>query len=317
MKVAVIGNGNVGMAAFSELLRMPELEEVALTGRNVDRIRAEVDDYADAQVLHSGPAVRLTGGGYEKAAGADILIYAAGAAQKPGQTRLELAEENVSIARQIFSQVDRYNKDAIVICLSNPVDVITAAVRAHTGRPAERVMGTGTLLDTARLKKHLAGLLDVSPESVVAYVLGEHGDSSCAIWSATRIAGLPIDSYLSSVVEDQARLSREKMAGLVRGSAARLIRAKGSTAYGVAAAAGRLVRAIVHDSRDVLTVSVTLEGAYGRSGLAMSVPCIVDRAGAHVAARLPMTEEERQALDASAEVLAAATAQFLKGGKQL
>lgn len=316
MKAAVIGNGNVGMAAFSELLRMPELEEVALTGRSVERVRAEVDDYADAQVLHPGPAVRLTGGGYEKTAGADILVYAAGAAQKPGQTRLELAEENVSIARQIFAQVDRYNRDAIVICLSNPVDVITAAVRACTGRSAERVIGTGTLLDTARLKKHLAGLLDVSPASVVAYVLGEHGDSSCTIWSATRVAGLSIDSYLSSVLEDQAHLSREGMAGLVRGSAAKLIRAKGSTAYGVAAAAGRLVRAIVHDSRDVLTVSVVLEGAYGREGFAMSVPCVVDRQGAHVAAQLPMTEEERRALDASAEVLSAAEAQFLNKGEK-
>lgn len=290
--------------------------ELSLTGRNVERIRAEVDDYADAQVLRPGPSGRITGGGYEKTAGADILVYAAGAAQKPGQTRLELAEENVSIARQIFAQVDRYNKDAIILCLSNPVDVITAAVRACTGRPAARVIGTGTLLDTARLKKHLAGLLDVSPESVVAYVLGEHGDSSCVIWSATRIAGLPIDGYLSSVLEDQAHISRDRMAGLVRGSAAKLIRAKGSTAYGVAAAAGRLVRSIVHDSRDVLTVSVVLEGAYGRQGLAMSVPCVVDRQGAHVAARLPMTEEERQALDASAEVLSAAEAPFLKGGKQ-
>ena len=115
MKAAVIGNGNVGMAAFGELLRMPELEEVALVGRNVERVRAEVDDYADAQVLHPGPTARLTGGGYEKTAGADVLIYAAGAAQKPGQTRLELAAENVSVARQIFAQVDRYNRDAIVI----------------------------------------------------------------------------------------------------------------------------------------------------------------------------------------------------------
>ena len=316
MKVAVIGNGNVGMAAFSELLRMPELEEVALVGRNVERVRAEVDDYADAQVLHPGPTARLTGGGYEKTAGADVLIYTAGAAQKPGQTRLELAAENVSIARQIFAQVDRYNRDAIVICLSNPVDVIVSAVRAFTGRPAERVMGTGTLLDTARLKKHLAGLLDVSPESVVAYVLGEHGDSSCTIWSATRVAGLTIDGYLSSVLEDQAHVSREKLSALVQGSAAKLIRAKGSTAYGVAAAAGRLVGAIAHDSRDVLTLSVPLEGAYGKTGIALSVPCVVDRSGAHVAARLPMTEEERRTFDASAEVVSAATAQVLERREQ-
>ena len=115
MKVAVIGNGNVGMAAFGELLRMPEIRELALVGRNVERIRAEVEDYADAQVLHTSPGVKRFGGGYEKTAGADILLYTAGAAQKPGQTRLELAAENVRITRQIFGEVSRYNRDGIVI----------------------------------------------------------------------------------------------------------------------------------------------------------------------------------------------------------
>lgn len=222
MKIAVIGNGNVGMAAFGELLRMPEIRELALVGRNVERIRAEVADYADAQILHTAPGVRLSGGGYEKTAGADILLYAAGAAQKPGQTRL----------------------------------------------------------DTARLKKYLSNLLDVSPASVTAYVLGEHGDSSCVIWSATRISGQPVDSFLSSALEDEAHIRRQVMAGMVRGSAGKIIRAKGSTAYGVAAAAGRLVQAIIHDTRDIMTVSVRLEGAYGKNGFAISVPCVVDSRGA-------------------------------------
>ena len=314
MKVAVIGNGNVGMAAFGELLRMPEIRELALVGRNVERIRAEVEDYADAQVLHTAPGVKLSGGGYEKTAGADILLYTAGAAQKPGQTRLELAAENVRITRQIFGEVSRYNRDGIVICLSNPVDLITAVVRDCTGRPPEKVIGTGTLLDTARLKKYLSNLLDVSSASVTAYVLGEHGDSSCVIWSATRISGQPVDSYLSFSLEDEAHIRRQTMAGMVRGSAGKLIRAKGSTAYGVAAAAGRLVQAIIHDTRDVLTVSVELGGAYGKNGLAISVPCIVDRQGARVAAELPMSEDERQAFDASADVVAAITKNFIEKG---
>ena len=314
MKVAVIGNGNVGMAAFGELLRMPEIRELALVGRNVERIRAEVDDYADAQVLHTAAGVKLSGGGYEKTAGADIILYTAGAAQKPGQSRLDLAAENVRITRQIFSEVDRYNREGIVICLSNPVDLITAVVCECTGRPAEKVIGTGTLLDTARLKKYLSNLLDVSSASVTAYVLGEHGDSSCVIWSATRISGQPVDSFLSFALDDEAHIRRQSMAGMVRGSAGKIIRAKGSTAYGVAAAAGRLVQAIIHDTRDVLTVSVMLEGAYGKNGFAISVPCIVDSRGAHVAAELPMTEEERQAFDASAEVVADVTNKFIGKG---
>lgn len=316
MKVAVIGNGNVGMAAFGELLRMPEIRELALVGRNVERVRAEVDDYADAQVLHFAPGVRLSGGGYEKTAGADILLYAAGAAQKPGQSRLELAAENVRITRQIFSEVNRYNRDGIVICLSNPVDLITAAVCECTGRPPEKVIGTGTLLDTARLKKYLSNLLDVSPASVTAYVLGEHGDSSCVIWSATRISGQPVDSFLSSALEDEAHIRRQAMAGMVRGNAGKIIRAKGSTAYGVAAAAGRLVQAIIHDTREILTVSVRLEGAYGKNGFAISVPCVVDSRGACVAAELPMSEEEKQAFDASADVVAAVTKEFVGNGAE-
>ena len=314
MKVAVIGNGNVGMAAFGELLRMPEIRELALAGRNVERIRAEVEDYADAQILHAVPGVKLSGGGYEKTAGADILLYAAGAAQKPGQTRLDLAAENVGITRQIFDQVNRYNREGIVICLSNPVDLITAAVCECTGRPPEKVIGTGTLLDTARLKKYLSSLLDVSPASITAYVLGEHGDSSCVIWSATRISGQTVDAFLSSALEDEAHIRRQAMSGMVQGSAGKIIRAKGSTAYGVAAAASRLVRAIIHDTREVLTVSVRLEGAYGKNGFAVSVPCVVDGRGAHVAAELPMTEGERQLFDASARVVAAVTERFIGKG---
>ena len=317
MKVAIIGNGNVGMAAFGELLRMPEIRELALVGRNVERIRAEVDDYADAQILHVSPSVKLSGGGYEKTQGADILIYTAGAAQKPGQTRLDLAAENVRITRQIFHEVNRYNQDGIVICLSNPVDLITAVVCECTGRSPEKVIGTGTLLDTARLKKYLSNLLDVSSTSITAYVLGEHGDSSCVIWSAIRISGQPVDSFLSSALEDEAHLQRQMMAGMVRGSAGKIIRAKGSTAYGVAAAAGRLVQAIIHDTRDVLTVSVQLNGAYGKNGFAISVPCIVDSRGAHVAAELPMTGEEKEAFNASADVVAAVTENFIgKGSDQ-
>lgn len=317
MKVAVIGNGNVGMAAFGELLRMPEIRELTLTGRNVARIQAEVDDYADAQVLHTVSGVKISGGSYEKTEGADILLYAAGAAQKPGQTRLDLAAENVCITRQIFGEINRYNRDGIVICLSNPVDLITSVVSECTGRSPERMIGTGTLLDTARLKKYLSNLLDVSPSSVTAYVLGEHGDSSCVIWSATRISGQPVDDFLSSTLKDRAHIRQQAMAGMVRGSAGKIIRAKGSTAYGVAAAAGRLVQAIIHDTREVMTVSVRQEGAYGKNGFSISVPCVVDGRGAHVAAELPMSEEEKRAFDASCEVVAGLTEKFCREGNDL
>ena len=306
MKVAVIGSGNVGMATYSQLLQMPEVHKLALVGResSLKKLRGEVEDFCDALVLRPGPAPELIYGGYEKCRDADIIIYTAGVAQKPDQSRLELVDANIKIVRSIFSEINEYNTDAIVVCLSNPVDIITAAVCEFTGRPRAKVIGSGTLLDTARLIKYIARMLDISPRSVNVFVLGEHGDSSCAVWSSLRILGMTIDEYVSCELGESTCVSRSKLSQIMRKAAGKLISEKGFTAYGVASAACRIVSAIVSDSHEILPLSTVLHGEYGLNGIAMSVPCILGKNGIISVRNMNLTQEECANLKGSAAIIA-------------
>ena len=303
MKVAVIGNGNVGMAVFKELQNMREVHEIALVGRNKEKIEEEITDYLDAKILRTCPTAKLCGGGYELTEGADILIYTAGAAQKPGQSRLELVGQNVEMTKNIFEEVNKYNRDAIIIVLSNPVDIITTAIQKFAGRPANKVIGTGTLLDTARLRRYVSSVLDVSSSSVDVMVLGEHGDSSCIIWSALRVLGMSLDEYLSLELEDEAMIKHNKLSAMVRQTAGKLISAKGFTAYGVAAAACRVVSAIVNDTHEILPLTVVLNGEYDVSNLAISVPCMIGRNGLITTKQMKLTESEKDDFMKSASIL--------------
>ena len=303
MKVAVIGNGNVGMATFRELQKQREIQELVLTGRNQEKLQAEIEDFLDAEALTTSPTAKLTFGGYDATAGADLLIYAAGAGQKPGQSRLELVEQNAKVARDIFTEVAKVNQDAIIVVLSNPVDIITAVIQETTGLPREKVIGTGTLLDTARLKRFIASLLDVSVNSTDVFVLGEHGDSSCVIWSSVRILGMLLDDYMALDVGYGTSVRQNKLSEHVRSAAGKMIAAKGYTAYGVAAAAGRVVSAVINDTHEILPVSIRLNGEYGVEGIAISVPCMIGRNGVLAVKQMPLTEEENEAFHKSASIL--------------
>ena len=303
MKVAVIGNGNVGMATFRELQKQREIQELVLIGRSQEKLQAEIEDFMDAEALATVPTVKLTYGGYDAAEGADVLIYAAGVGQKPGQSRLELVEQNAKIARDIFAEVAKVNKDAIIVVLSNPVDVITVVIQETMGLPREKVIGTGTLLDTARLKRFVASLLDVSVNSTDMFVLGEHGDSSCVIWSSIRILGMSLDDYLAMEVGDNTSVRQKKLSEHVRSAAGKMIAVKGFTAYGVAAAAGRVVSAVINDTHEILPVSVRLRGEYSVAGIAISVPCMIGRDGILAVKEMPLTEEEQAAFWKSADIL--------------
>ncbi len=303
MKVAVIGNGNVGMATFKELQRQREIQELVLIGRDQEKLQAEIEDFLDAEALATLPTAKLTFGGYDAAKGADILIYSAGVAQKPGQSRLELVEQNVKITRDIFTEVSKVNQGAIIIVLSNPVDIITAVVQETMGLPREKVIGTGTLLDTARLKRFIASMLDVSVNSTDMFVLGEHGDSSCVIWSSVRILGMSLDDYIALDVGEGTSVKQNKLSEHVRSAAGKMIAAKGYTAYGVAAAAGRVVSAVINDTHEILPVSIRLNGEYGVEGIAISVPCMIGRNGVLAVKQMPLTEDENEAFHKSASIL--------------
>ncbi|MBR1854439.1 MAG: L-lactate dehydrogenase [Lachnospiraceae bacterium] len=303
MKVAVIGNGNVGMATFRELQKQREIQELVLIGRSQEKLQAEIEDFLDAEALATAPTAKLGYGWYYAAEGADILIYAAGAGQKPGQSRLELVEQNAKIARDIFTEVAKVNKDAVIVVLSNPVDIITAVIQETMGLPREKVIGTGTLLDTARLKRFIASLLDVSVNSTDMFVLGEHGDSSCVVWSSIRILGMSLDDYLAMEVGDETSVQQRKVAEHVRSAAGKMIAVKGYTAYGVAAAAGRVVSAVINDTHEILPVSVRLRGEYGVEGIAISVPCMIGRDGVLAVKQMPLTDEEKETFQKSVDIL--------------
>ena len=303
MKVAVIGNGNVGMATFKELQKLREINELVLIGRNQEKIAAEIEDFLDAQILTTTPTAKLSSGGYEKVEGADIIVFTAGVGQKPGQSRLELVEENAKMTREIFTTIKEYNTEAIIVVLSNPVDIITAVIQETMGIQRQRVIGTGTLLDTARLKRYISSILDVSSSSTDMFVLGEHGDSSCVIWSSVRILGMGLDEYLAMETGVDSNVRHNILSDNVRSTAGKIIKAKGYTAYGVAAAAGRVVSAIINDTHEILPVSIRLQGEYDVNGIAISVPCMLGRSGVISIKQMHFTDDEKEAFRASVNIL--------------
>jgi len=302
MKVAVVGNGNVGLATFRELQNITEIEEIVLVGRNVEKVKAEVEDYLDASMLRVRPCPKMTAGGYEKTAGADIIIFAAGVGTKPGITRLDLIDNNLKVVDSVFEEINKYNRDSIVLVLSNPIDIITYEIVKITGRPRSKVFGTGTLLDTGRCISYLSKLLDISTKSINMYVIGEHGDSSVVVLSSFRILGMTLEEYLSGDIGMDIQVKKSIIEDSVRKKAANLVKLKGFTAYGVAAAAGRIVCAIAHDENEVLPVTVVLEGEYGVNDLAISVPCVVGRDGISNIQVLQSTDEERKMFEDSVRI---------------
>lgn len=230
------------------------------------------------------------------------MVYCAGTA-KLESDRMEMLEENCRIADSIFSQINEYNRDGIVICLTNPVDVITMQVARTTGRDRSKVFGTGTLLDSARLTRYIANLLEISPSSASMFVLGEHGNSSVALISSFRVAGMTLDEYLSSEVGFAGYVKLEQLNETIRNVAYKIIKGKGYTSYGVASSACALVAAIAGDSRIVYPASVLLQGEYGVDGVAASVPVIVGGNGIEDIKRVKMTEDEEAGFYASVEVI--------------
>lgn len=303
MKVAVIGNGNVGRAIFRELQNLSEIDEITLVGRDINKVKAEVDDYKDSIILRPHVTPRMSSGGYDKTKDADIIICAAGVPQKPGQSRLELVEKNTEVVNSIFTEVNKYNTDSIIIVISNPVDIITHEVMKVTGRPRQKVFGTGTLLDTARCVKFISELLNISPSSINMFVIGEHGDSSVTVLSSLTLLGMSLEEYLSNEIGEEISIEREKLSEKVRSTAGKLIKIKGYTAYGVASAAVRLVYEIIHDTNVILPISCVLDGEYGVKDLAVSVPCVIGRNGINRIQQIKLNEEEKRAFERSVDVI--------------
>ncbi len=307
MKAAVVGAGNVGKAVFHDLQNIGMINEIALVGRDLKKVQAEVMDAKDAAILRNEYGPKLYSGGYAATEGADIIIYTAGSA-KLKSDRMELLHDNCVIAEGIFNEINRYNKDAIIICATNPLDLITMKIVQVTGKNPRKVIGTGTLLESARLMRFVAELLEISDRSIQMSVVGEHGASAVALLSSVRVMGLPLEEYLQSVIGGSMFLNIERLNNAFKQEAFRIFSGKGYTSTGVSATACRIAAAIASDSREILPVSSVLQGEYGVRNVAVSVPTIIGKNGVEEIRECAMDAEEKEAFFASVKIIREAAA---------
>ncbi|GLC24295.1 L-lactate dehydrogenase [Roseisolibacter agri] len=305
MKVAVVGAGQVGSSAAYALVLRGAASEVVLVDQDEHRAAAHAED-----ILHATPfssPVRVRSGPAGAAEGADVVVLTAGVAQKPGESRLDLLQRNADVFRTIVPQVLRASPGAMLLVATNPVDVMTqvAARVAHevAGTPPERVIGSGTILDTARFRALLGEQLDVAPTSVHAYVLGEHGDSEVLAWSSARVGGVPLAAFADDprcAVTDAVRARVDEG---VRRAAYRIIGGKGATWHGIGAGLARLVEIVRADERTVMTVSTITPDVEGVPEIALSLPRVVGAQGALRTLAPELDDAERAALRRSAAIL--------------
>ena len=300
-KVAIVRCGFVGSATAFALMQSELFTEMVLIDVDRDRAEGEALDIAHGMPF-AGP-MNIYAGDYDDAADAAIIIVTAGANQQPGETRLDLVHKNVRIFKSIIPEIARRDYQGILLVVSNPVDILTHVALKLSGMPENRVIGSGTVLDTARLKYLLGERLGVDSRSVHAFIVGEHGDSELAVWSGANVSGIPLDHFCELRGYYEHDKADEWLQREVRDSAYEIIRRKGATYYGVAMAVERIVRAIVRDEHSVLPVSNLLQGQYGIDGLCMSIPAVVGRNGVEDTLEIPLSPAEREALRDSAATL--------------
>lgn len=302
-KVAIIGCGFVGSSSAFALMQSGIFSEMVLI--DVDRNRAEGEALDISHGVPFASPMKIYAGDYSDLGDAAMVVVTAGAAQKPGETRLDLVNKNVAIFKSIIPQIRESGFSGVLLIVSNPVDVLTYAAIQMSGLPEAKVIGSGTVLDTARLRYMLGEHVDVDPRDVHAYVMGEHGDSELVAWSSATVAGVPLSEFCELHGHYQHREAEARIAEDVKNSAYTIIEKKHATYYGVAMAVRRICTAVMRDEDCVLPVSSLMVGEYGLSDLCISMPTIVGRNG--VVARVPVSinDDEEKELQKSAEALKA------------
>ncbi|MFQ5587741.1 MAG: L-lactate dehydrogenase [Nitrospiria bacterium] len=308
-KVAVVGAGAVGSTFCYALAQSGLADEIALIDTNSDLAKGQVLDLAHGEPFFD--TVSIYEGCPADYADAQVIVITAGTAQRPGETRLELLQRNARIIKNIVADVVSKNAVGVMLIVSNPVDILTHVALKCSGWPPGRVIGSGTVLDTARLRYMLSDYCGVDVHNVHAYVLGEHGDSEFAAWSLAHVAGMPIDRYCAIYGEHadwpERRAAIERA---VRDSAYHIINYKGATYFAVGLGLVRIVGAILRGQHSVLTVSTWLDGDFGLRDVTLSVPAIVSNQGVHQIIESRLSDTEYQALSASAAVLKKAMSQL-------
>ena len=305
---AIIGCGNVGAATAYALMHGKLLSKLILIDLNHKKAIGEAEDISHALPFNS--PMEIFAGDYKDISDCGIIIITAGVNQTPGQTRLDLLKTNANIFRKIVDNIKEYNQDALILVVTNPVDVLTYITLAESGFPANKVIGSGTVLDTARLKEKVGKYLGVDSRNVHSFVIGEHGDSEVAVWSSANVSGIDLDSYYRERKMGFDRSVLDLLAAEVMSSAYRIIEAKGATYYGIADSVCRIISAIVNDEHTILPVSTKLSGEYGVFDVCMGIPCIVGRDGIEQILEIPLDKTEKKRLTESAISLKEAIAQL-------
>ena len=296
-KIVIIGAGNVGVTVAYSLLRNNLGNEIVLVDVAKDKASGEVLDMQHATAF-SNP-IKIRDGGYDECADADMIIVTAGVSRKPDQTRIELAKVNVSIARGIAKSIREHNSNPLIVVVSNPVDIITYVIRKEMGLASNRCFGTGTSLDTARLRYACAAQLNIDVRDMNVYICGEHGDTMFPVWSCANVAGAPLKGLLEASGANCAEILTRTVNG-----GAEIIRKKGATFYGVASATAKIVSAVINDENAVIPLSKVQEGEFmGLSEVALSLPYVLNRIGIVKVVPISMDNAEKDSFKASAEKL--------------
>ncbi len=310
-KVTIIGAGSVGSTIAYTMAVQGLVSEIVMIDVNVKKALGEAMDIRQGTPFMS--PCKIYAGSYEDAAGSDIIVITSGIARKPGQSRLELCQINVNIMKSIAPQIEKYAPDALYLFVSNPVDVLTYAFHRFTNIPEHHIIGSGTLLDSARLRSRIAECLSINQKDVHAFVLGEHGDSSFVPWNSVRISSLGIEDYrthLNYRESFRAELIKEDVENYIRTSGGKIIARKGATFYAIAVSVCDIVKTLLNGSDTVLCVSSMMHGEFGINDVCLSIPTIVNGDGIKGTLLPDLTPDEEDQLRHSADVLKQVIAQI-------
>lgn len=302
-KCAVIGVGFVGATSAFTLATSSMFSEIVLIDANKKKAEGEAADINHG-ISFAQPCY-VYAGDYADLHDCGLIVIAAGANQKPGETRIELLSRNLTILKSIIPQITAVNKECILLIVSNPVDILTYMAQKISGLPHGRVFGSGTVLDTSRLKYLLGQHLGVDSRNVHAFIIGEHGDSELAVWSSANISGLDVEDYCRITGKDYSFGTMQRIYENVRDAAYSIIEGKGATYYAIGMAVRRIAEAIVRNEHSVLPVSSLVTGHYGASEVCLGLPSIVGRDGIEAVLDIPLSDDERAQLTGSAEKLRA------------
>lgn len=302
-KIVIVGAGMVGSATLSALINLSLVSEIVLIDMNQEKAEGEVLDVSHTTSFTYSPNIQIKAGTYADCKDAHIIVITAGPSiADANESRMSLAVQNVNIIKNIMSSITAYTREAIIIIVTNPLDIVTYAAQKLSGYPLHKIIGTGTLLDTARFRRILGKKYGIDAKNVHGYILGEHGETAFATWSLVDIAGMPLEVF-NAVMDTQVALDCSQVLNETKGIGFDIVGKKGYTNYGIAGSVQRLAKAILLNEKSILPVSTVLNGEYGLRDIALSIPCIISNRGIERTVPVILSEDELAQLIYSADHL--------------